>query len=122
MQIQQSSILLDNVRFHAYHGVLPQERTVGNDYLLNAEMVCDITEAVESDILSGTVNYAEAYEVIKREMLIPSNLLEHVAGRIAKALFTSFPSITEVHLTIAKLNPPFGIDGDGAKVKVHFTR
>ncbi len=122
MQIQQSSILLDNVRFHAYHGVLPQERTVGNDYLLNVEMVCDITEAVESDILSGTVNYAEAYEVIKREMLIPSNLLEHVAGRIAKALFTSFPSITEVHLTIAKLNPPFGIDGDGAKVKVHFTR
>ncbi len=32
MKLMSSKIYLRNVRFHAFHGVLPQERIVGNDY------------------------------------------------------------------------------------------
>ena len=35
MKIQSGEIILQNLRFHAFHGVMPQERFVGNDYVLN---------------------------------------------------------------------------------------
>ena len=35
MKVKNSRIFLRNVRFHAYHGVLEQERSVGNDYVVN---------------------------------------------------------------------------------------
>lgn len=80
----RSKIYLKNVRFHAYHGVLPQETQVGNDYVVNLDVSYDFSRAMETDELAGTLNYAELYELVKQEMEIPSKLLEHVAGRIGK--------------------------------------
>ena len=37
MRITSSYISLRNVRFHAFHGVMPQERKVGADFLVNVE-------------------------------------------------------------------------------------
>ena len=116
-----SRIYLKNVRFHAYHGVLQQERTVGNDYVVNLTVDYDFTGAMETDELSATINYAELYEIIKEEMAIPSKLLEHVAGRIGKRLFSEYSAICQIQLAITKVNPPFGADCDGAGVEVVLT-
>lgn len=43
-----SKIYLKNVRFHAYHGVLPQETQVGNDYVVNLEVKYDFSSAMET--------------------------------------------------------------------------
>ncbi len=117
----QSRIFLKNVRFHAYHGVLKQELTVGNDYVVNLDVSYDFTSAMRTDDLSGTINYAELYELVKEEMMKPSKLLEHVVGRIGDRIFSEYPSATEIHLAINKLNPPFGADCDGAGVEVVLT-
>lgn len=119
--LSYSKIFLKNLRFHAYHGVLKQERIVGNDYLVNLEVDYDFTSAMQTDDLDGTINYAELYEVVKEEMAVTSNLLEHVAGRIGKRVFSEFPSVKEVRLAITKLNPPFGADSDGAGVEIVLT-
>ena len=116
-----SKIYLKNVRFHAYHGVLPQETQVGNDYVVNLEVKYDFSSAMETDELAGTINYAELYELVKEEMEISSKLLEHVAGRIGKRLFAEYPAIQEIQLAITKVNPPFGADCDGAGVEVVLT-
>ena len=116
-----SRIYLKNVRFHAYHGVLQQERTVGNDYVVNLTVDYDFTGAMETDELSATINYAELYEIIKEEMAMPSKLLEHVAGRIGKRLFSEYSAICQIQLAITKENPPFGADCDGAGVEVVLT-
>ena len=57
--LYSSRIYLKNVRFHAYHGVLQQERIVGNDYVVNLVVDYDFTSAMETDELSATINYAE---------------------------------------------------------------
>ena len=119
--LYSSRIYLKNARFHAYHGVLPQERTVGNNYVVNLVVDYDFTEAMETDELSATINYAELYEIIKEEMAIPSKLLEHVAGRIGKRLFSEYSAIRQIQLAITKENPPFGADCDGAGVEVVLT-
>lgn len=64
------------------------------------------SSAIESDELSDTVNYAEVYEVLKKEMDIPSKLLEHVVGRILNALGSSFPILTKADCTLTKVTPP----------------
>ena len=119
--LYSSRIYLKNVRFHAYHGVLQQERTVGNNYVVNLVVDYDFTDAMETDELSATINYAELYEIIKEEMAIPSKLLEHVVGRIGKRLFSEYSAIRQMQLAITKENPPFGADCDGAGVEVVLT-
>lgn len=121
MKLMSSKIYLRNVRFHAFHGVLPQERIVGNDYLVNLVLDYDFSSALKTDDLQGTLNYAEVYQKVREEMAVPSKLLEHVAGRIAHRLFSDFPEIQKLQLSITKVNPPMGADSDGAGVEVVLT-
>lgn len=121
MKLMSSKIFLRNVRFHAFHGVLPQERIVGNDYLVNLVLDYDFSSAMKTDDLQGTLNYAEVYQKVREEMAVPSKLLEHVAGRIAHRLFSDFPEIQKLQLSITKVNPPMGADSDGAGVEVVLT-
>ena len=121
MKLMSSKIYLRNVRFHAFHGVLPQEGIVGNDYLVNLVLDYDFSSAMKTDDLQGTLNYAEVYQKVREEMAVPSKLLEHVAGRIAHRLFSDFPEIQELQLSITKVNPPMGADSDGAGVEVVLT-
>ena len=121
MKLMSSKIYLRNVRFHAFHGVLPQEGIVGNDYLVNLVLDYDFSSAMKIDDLQGTLNYAEVYQKVREEMVVPSKLLEHVAGRIAHRLFSDFPEIKKLQLSITKVNPPMGADSDGAGVEVVLT-
>ena len=121
MKLMSSKIYLRNVRFHAFHGVLPQEGIVGNDYLVNLVLDYYFSSAMKTDDLQGTLNYAEVYQKVREEMAVPSKLLEHVAGRIAHRLFSDFPEIQKLQLSITKVNPPMGADSDGAGVEVVLT-
>lgn len=119
MAVKSSYILLENVKFYAFHGVLPQERKVGNDYQVSLRIGYDISRAMVSDDVNGTLNYAEVYQLLSQEMSVPSALLERVAGRIGDRLFRKFPAIQSIDLTIIKVNPPMGADSEGAGVEVH---
>lgn len=121
MKLMSSKIYLRNVRFHAFHGVLPQEGIVGNDYFVNLVLDYDFSSAMKTDDLQGTLNYAEVYQKVREEVAVPSKLLEHVAGRIAHRLFSDFPEIQKLQLSITKVNPPMGADSDGAGVEVVLT-
>lgn len=103
-------IELKDVRFFVYHGVSEQERKVGNLFVVNLRLSAPLEKAVISDDLSQTIDYSLVYEVVRKEMEIPSALLEHVGGRILGALKRKFPSLTAVELKLSKMNPP--IEGD----------
>lgn len=119
MTIESSYIYLRDVRFHAFHGVMPQEGMVGGDFVVTLRVGYPLEKAMKSDEVADTLNYASLHEVVKCEMAIPSKLLEHVAGRIAKAVSTTFPQVTSIDLSLTKLNPPMGADCKGAGVEIH---
>ena len=104
------------MRFYAFHGVLPQEQKAGNYFRVEATLYTDFTRALTSDKLADTINYADIYRVIADEMALPSQLLEHVAGRIMAAIARQFPSITGGKLIVTKEKPP--IPGDISDVSV----
>ena len=107
------------MRVYAFHGVLPQERQVGGWFTVSLCVHYNIIRAIASDNVNDTLSYAELYELVKQEMAQPSNLLEHVAGRIARKVLGSFPQIESLDLTVTKENPPMGADCNGAGVELH---
>ena len=119
MKIQSGEIILQNLRFHAFHGVMPQERLTGNDYRIDLKINYPLDDAVVTDEVEDTLNYATVYQLTKQEMERPSKLVENVAYRIAKSLIDHFPTIKEVYIKVAKCNPPMGADTAGAGVELH---
>lgn len=111
---------INNIRIRAYHGVLPQERIVGNDYVVNIKVGFPWIEAAETDDVSKTLNYASLAELLKREMAEPVNLVETVAYRIVKAIQRDFPQTTSIRLKITKIAPPMNADCDGAGVEINY--
>lgn len=119
MRLSQCDIQLRGLRFYAYHGVLEQERRVGGDYTLDLVLtLSDASRAIFHDDLAGTVNYAEVYALVEREMAQPSALIECVAGRILQALFDAFPLVASATVTLCKVNPPMGADTRGCAVSI----
>ena len=92
-----TKIELRRMTFYAYHGVAPQETRVGNTFIVDLILTAPLENAVWSDDLSDTINYATVYETVK-------------------ALKERFPQITEVELVLSKLNPPFGGDIHSASI------
>ena len=122
MTIATGKISLDDMRFYAYHGVMEQERRVGGEYSVSLTVEADLTDAARTDDVADTINYAELYELVKREMAIPSKLLEHVAARIGQRAIEAYERITAVTVKVTKLNPPMGGDSKGASVELKLTR
>ena len=118
--MMKTTVFLDEVRFHAFHGVMPQERAVGADFTVWLTVGYDFIKAAESDDLSDTISYADLYEVVRAEMDKPSQLLEHVALRIVKAVASRWPKVEKIDIRLAKDNPPMGADCKGAGVEIHF--
>lgn len=101
-------ISINGLKIYARHGVFDQERRVGNAFEVTLRLDVPASDAaMDSDNLGDTINYAEAVDIIKAEMAIPSKLIEHVAGRIRRRLEARFPGqIAAGELTVAKLAPP----------------
>ena len=115
----QTYIILNKLKFRAFHGVLPQERLVGGDFTVTLRIGYPWQQAMTTDHVADTLDYAAVYAVVKRGMAQPSQLLEHAAGRMAKALFQQFPAITSIDLWLSKTMPPMGADCEGAGVELH---
>ena len=96
-------ISLKNMIFYGYHGVLPAENELGQRFAVDLIMELDLSQAGKTDDLSFTVNYAEAYEVVKAVMEKERfKLLEKVAEEIADRIIKTF----SVQAVIVKLRKP----------------
>ena len=118
--MMKTAIFLDEVRFHAFHGVMPQERAVGADFTVSLNVGYDFVKAAESDDLTDTISYADLYDILKSEMAVPSRLLEHVAGRIVRSIADRYPQVSAISVRLSKDNPPMGADCRGAGVELSF--
>lgn len=106
------------MRFYAHHGCFEQERAIGTHFRVDLWFETDTTRAEMSDNIADTVSYLEVYQVVKREMEIPSNLLEHVARRIGEGVRREFAAVSAVRVKVSKMNPPLGGQMDSVSVEI----
>ena len=111
-----TQIELREMIFHAYHGVLQQEKLVGNTLVVNLLLTADISNAIQSDQLEDTIDYSQLFGLVKDEMSIPYQLLAHVAGRIVHSIKEKYPIVKEITLKLSKLNPPFSGEVHSASI------
>lgn len=116
-------ISVNRIKVYAYHGCEPQERVVGGEFYVSISAQVEVeASAWQYDQLEGTADYSRFVSIAKREMAVPSNLLEHVAARIAAAILGECPTVMKVSVTIDKENPPLGVTCQGVSIKFEQTR
>ena len=96
-------VILEGLEFHAYHGVYPQERSSGNKFEVDVSVETEIDSTAFADDLTGTINYENLYDVVKKEMARPSKLLERVGHSIAEQILATFPQALSVQITFPSL-------------------
>lgn len=112
------TIRLQDIAFHAYHGVLEHERREGNRFLVTVEMHVPDTAGIATDRVDDTLDYSGVYIIVREQMQVPSNLIEHVAGRIRRALLQAYPTALSVSVSVSKQHPPVGGEVAWATVEV----
>lgn len=111
-------ISLRGVRGFGHHGVLPEERAQGQLFVVDVDIVTDVSEAAAGDSLAATIDYASvARDVVLVVEGDPCDLIETVAVRIADKVLVS-DRVVEVHVTVHKPQAPVGVPFDDVSVTV----
>lgn len=109
-------IVLTDLRFHAYHGVFPEEHRFGAEFRVDIEIT---TTFGTQDDLTESVDYGAVYDVAEDVVTGERcDLIETVAQRIAERVL----AISRVHAVTVRVHKPHaplpGVFGD-VYVEVH---
>ncbi|MDP9183585.1 MAG: dihydroneopterin aldolase [Actinomycetota bacterium] len=99
-------ITLTGLRVFGRHGVLPEERRDGQDFVVDVQLTVDTRGAAASDELADTVDYAALADrlalVVAGE---PVNLIETLASRLAEVCLADDRVISS-RVTVRKPGAP----------------
>lgn len=101
-------IFVEGIKIYAHHGCFKEEALIGTNFLVDVELDADLSKPASSDNINDAVNYQAVFTIVKEQMAIRSNLLEHVGKRIIEAIFNQFVEVEKIRLKVAKLNVPLG--------------
>lgn len=97
------TISLVGITLYGYHGARPEERTLGQRFIVDVDLDADLRSAAATDALDSTVNYSEVYalvaEIVEGE---PVNLLEALGEGIARSVLKQFPQVQRARVRVAK--------------------
>jgi dihydroneopterin aldolase len=100
-------IRLNDMVFFGYHGALPEERALGQRFIVDIEVEADLRRAGQTDSLEETINYSELYTAAEDVVMGPPfNLIEAVAEQIANRILTAQPKVEAVQVCIRKPGVP----------------
>lgn len=101
----EMTVELNDMAVTACHGVMPQERIIGNKFLVTVHL--RLTSIPSANDIAATVSYADIAAIVREVMAVPSQLIEDVALRLRDALTARWPSAVSGGLVrVEKLTPP----------------
>ena len=104
-------IVLKNMRFRSFSGVLPEEKKAGQDFVITLTLTCSDIPGCKTDKLSDTVDYGKVFSMVKNYVETTSvDLIEYMAYQIIVKIMRAFSMVDEVSCEIQKPKAP--IDGD----------
>lgn len=112
-------IRLKNCAFHARHGVLKEEASLGQRFFVDAELHVDAPMALESDKVEHTVHYGNVFDLIEKIVTNERfDLIEALAYAVGRQVLAQFPATKAVTITIRKPSVPIAGILDHAEVSV----
>ena len=117
-------VVLKGLGFFARHGVLQEERALGQKFVVDLELGCCLEKAGRTDDVASTVDYAAVYRAVRGvvETGKTRNLVETLASDIAETILGGFPKVQSVDVFVKK--PQVALMGDlkYAGVRIRRTR
>ncbi len=112
-------IRIENLEVYAHHGVLKEENTLGQKFLVSLILFTDTAKAGRSDNLSFSVDYADVAHFAERQMKEKEyKLIESAAENLAEQILLQFPLIDMISVEIRKPWAPILLPLDHVSVKI----
>jgi dihydroneopterin aldolase len=103
------TIVLEGMHFVGYHGTRSAENELGQRFVVDVALFCDLHAAGQSDDLAQTVDYSQVHDQVRAIVEGPPlRLTEAVAERIAAAILREQPLVQAVRVKVAKPNVRLG--------------
>lgn len=118
MMSKNDRIDLVGIRGFGFHGVFEEERSTGQEFVVDLSIFCDLRQAGRSDDLASTIHYGELATSVHR--LIegdPVNLIEALAERIANDVLTH-QLVERVIVTVHKPSAPITVPFEDVAVTI----
>lgn len=113
------TIHIQGLRLFAYHGVNPEEKRDGQNFLLDITLSADLSRARRSDCLADTVNYAAVVKAARAAFIAQSfDLIERAAQAVCDAILEAFPLVEAVTVLLKKPEAPVSAEFDYMAVEI----
>lgn len=113
-------IYLNQLQFYGFHGLMPEEKRLGQRFLVDVILYTDLRKAGQTDDMLDSIHYGEAYEMVKRIVEGESkNLIEAVAEDIANTLLSGFNLLNACTVKVIKPDPPIPGHYESVAVEVY---
>ncbi len=97
------AIIIEGLKVDTVIGCFNWERQIIQPLMLDLTIHNDLAQAAKSDELDDTLNYAQICELAAQVIQAAQpKLIEHAAQLVLESLFTTFPSIESISITIRK--------------------
>ena len=97
------AIIIEGLKVDTVIGCFSWERQIIQPLMLDLTIHNDLSQAAHSDELEDTLNYAQICELAAQVIQTAKpKLIEHAAQLVLECLFTTFPSIESITITIRK--------------------
>jgi dihydroneopterin aldolase len=115
-------IEIEGLEIYGYHGVLPEEKSLGQIFRFDLRLTVESCPGVVTDCVTDTIDYTEVIDVVTDAAGCSSyNLLERLAGAVATAVLERFP-VDAVWVRVTKPHPPIPCAVAGVGVSLELRR
>ncbi len=116
-------IIIKNLKLFCYHGVNPEEKVDGQNFVFDVEASVDLSIPCATDNVDDTVSYAKMIKTVRRvAQSQKDDLIERVAQRIVDALFEEYEKIQVIKITVMKPEAPIKAEFDYVAVQIERER
>lgn len=115
----KDKISLRGMTFYGFHGVSPEERAMGQQFVVDIELEVSLAKAGKSDSIADTTNYSHAFKLVQEVVQGPGrNLLESLAEAIASRLLATL-DVEAVMVRVTKPHVPIHGVLSSASVEIY---
>ena len=96
-------IHIKDLQIIGFHGAIPEEKVLGQKFVLSFELDVDLRQAGKNDDLTKTVHYGELAQKVEEEFTKTSyDLIEKAAEEICEFVLLNYPLVKKVKLLLKK--------------------
>lgn len=112
-------IYINNLEFIGFHGVFPEEKKLGQKFLVSLELTVDTREAGKTGDLTKSVHYGLVAQDVEKLFLEKSiDLIETCAENIAEMVLKKYELVKEVKVVVKKPWAPLQMHFENVAIEI----